>query len=151
MSNSVPGPSTGSGQAHGEPHGDSAQSLRTRLAAARDELSAATSRGQAGRDALARYAGAVDDLVAELFTDALGDTPQAVVLALGGYGRRQLCLHSDIDLLVLFGGPLNSAHAGALNDCSIRCGISGWRSAIRCASSTSSPASKPTIRSSCSR
>jgi len=116
MSNPVPGPSTGSGQADGDPHADSAQSLRTRLAAARDELSAATSRGQAGRDALARYAGAVDDLVAELFTDALGDTPQAVVLALGGYGRRHLCLHSDVDLLVLFGGPLNSAHAGALNE-----------------------------------
>src|SRR6185436_13628807 len=98
MSNPVPGPSTGSGQADGEPHRDAAQSLRTRLAAARDELSAATSRGQAGRDALARYAGAVDDLVAELFTDALGDTPQAVVLALGGYGRRHLCLHSDVDL-----------------------------------------------------
>jgi len=116
MPNPVPGPSTGSGQARAEPHADSSRSPRTRLAAARDELSAATARGQAGREALARYAGAVDDLVAELFTDALGDTPQAVALALGGYGRRHLCLHSDVDLLVLFGGPLNSAHEGALNE-----------------------------------
>jgi [protein-PII] uridylyltransferase len=117
MPNSVPGPSTGSGQAPGEPHDDSGRSsARTRLAAAREELSAATLRGQAGRDALARYAGAVDDLVAELFTDALGDTPQAVILALGGYGRRHLCLHSDVDLLVLFDGPLSAWHEGALGE-----------------------------------
>ena len=30
----------------------------------------------------------------------------SAIAALGGYGRRQLCLHSDIDLLVVFDGPL---------------------------------------------
>ena len=34
---------------------------------------------------------------------------QVAVLALGGYGRRHLCLHSDIDLLVLFGGRIGAA------------------------------------------
>jgi [protein-PII] uridylyltransferase len=87
---------------------------RARLAAAREELSAATLEGAAGREALARHAGAVDGLIADLFNGALGNAPHAVVLALGGYGRRHLCLHSDVDLLVLFGGPLTVSHESAL-------------------------------------
>ena len=31
------------------------------------------------------------------------------VCALGGYGRRSLCLHSDIDLLILFEHPMSSS------------------------------------------
>ena len=37
-----------------------------------------------------------------------------MVLALGGYGRRHLCLHSDVDLLVLFAGPLDASDEGRL-------------------------------------
>jgi len=90
--------------------------LRTRLDAARQELSDASGRGQGGRAALARYADAVDSLVAELFTGALGDAPAAVVLALGGYGRRHLCLHSDVDLLVLFAGPIGASDEARLGE-----------------------------------
>jgi [protein-PII] uridylyltransferase len=109
-------PTSASGRA-AAPHGDSGQPpLRTRLAAAREELAAATLRGQASREALAKYAGVVDELVSELFAKALGDTRQAVALALGGYGRRHLCLHSDVDLLVLFAGPLSASHEGALGE-----------------------------------
>ena len=89
--------------------GDSGHAaLRKRLDAARQELSDATARGRGGRAALAQYADTIDGLVALLFTGALGETPPAVVLALGGYGRRHLCLHSDVDLLVLFAGSLDA-------------------------------------------
>jgi [protein-PII] uridylyltransferase len=106
MANSAPGQAAA-------PNADSGQ-LRKQLNGARQELSDATARGLGGRTALARYADTIDGLVAGLFTAALGDTPPAVVLALGGYGRRHLCLHSDVDLLVLFAGRLDLSDEGRL-------------------------------------
>src|SRR5262249_24660043 len=62
-----------------------------------------------GRATLEHYADRVDGLIRQLFTDAATyDGPLAVV-ALGGYGRRHLCLHSDIDLLLLFGSGIAAA------------------------------------------
>jgi [protein-PII] uridylyltransferase len=75
---------------------------RSLLAAARDELRADTLRGVAGRASLERYTARVDGIIRQLYGDAIGDGAAGSVLALGGYGRRHLCLHSDIDLLVLF-------------------------------------------------
>jgi [protein-PII] uridylyltransferase len=109
MSDARPDPAAASGDPGGSP-------LRTRLEAARQTLSELTMRGQAGRAALARYAGAVDELVTQLFTSAFGDAPAAVVVALGGYGRRHLCLHSDVDLLVLFAGPVGADGERQLRD-----------------------------------
>jgi [protein-PII] uridylyltransferase len=76
--------------------------------AARAELKSDVLRGAAGRAALERYSDRVDVMLRQLFADA---TPPGgvAVLALGGYGRRHLCLHSDIDLLVLFGEPIGGA------------------------------------------
>jgi [protein-PII] uridylyltransferase len=79
-----------------------------RLEATRAELAAASERGEGGRLALKQYSHRMDAIVQELFAGA-GPLAQPVgVFALGGYGRRQLCLHSDIDLLILFGGPIGS-------------------------------------------
>ena len=75
---------------------------RSALEAARAELRADTLRGTGGRATLERYSARVDAIVRQLFADSgLGRT-SAAVLALGGYGRRHLCLYSDIDVLILF-------------------------------------------------
>src|SRR5687767_15889658 len=78
------------------------------LAAARAELKADVRRGAGGRGALERYSDRVDAMLRAVFAVA-GPTDNVAVLPLGGYGRRHLGLHSDIDLLVLFGGPIGEA------------------------------------------
>ena len=79
-----------------------------RLEAARAELVAASERGEGGRQALERYSHRMDAMVQQLFAEA-GPLAQPIcIFALGGYGRRELCLHSDIDLLVLFAGPIGA-------------------------------------------
>src|ERR1043166_9695598 len=79
------------------------------LEEARRELCAEILRGHGGRAALGRYSERLDVLLRSL-VDAAGRSSHSVALvATGGYGRRQLCLHSDVDLLVLFGGSIDDA------------------------------------------
>ena len=86
--------------------GSTGLALKASLDAARGELRTAISRGAGGRGALERYADRVDALVRQLHADAGPYDGPLAILALGGYGRRHLCLHSDIDLLLLFGGGI---------------------------------------------
>ena len=79
-----------------------------RLDMARQELSAQTVRGQGGRVALERFSDRLDALLQELCAEAPRPSCDAAVLAVGGYGRRHLCLHSDLDLLVLFDGAIGA-------------------------------------------
>src|SRR3954466_2193215 len=76
--------------------------VRATFEAARAELRADVARGAGGRAALERYADRVDALLRQLYQDAGPPASPVAIIALGGYGRRHLCLHSDIDLLVLF-------------------------------------------------
>ncbi len=67
--------------------------LRSALDAARDELRADIARGMGGRTAIERHADRVDALLRQLYTDAGVPGAPVAIIALGGYGRRHLCLH----------------------------------------------------------
>ena len=84
------------------------------LDAARRELADEILAGQGGTAALDRYSGRLDALIRRLFDDAPRCDESVAVAALGGYGRRQLCLHSDIDLLIVFGGPVGPTEESLL-------------------------------------
>ena len=80
------------------------------LGDARQEYIAAARHGRGGRDVQARYSGRVDALVQQLAESARAHSSAAMsICALGGYGRRSLCLHSDIDLLILFEDGIGSS------------------------------------------
>ena len=80
------------------------------LSTAKDEYATDIRRGHGGPSAAARFADRMDDLVRDLIRAArpAGSAPFAVC-ALGGYGRRMLCLHSDLDLLFVFDGAIGAA------------------------------------------
>jgi [protein-PII] uridylyltransferase len=75
---------------------------------AREELSVSAARGQGGRAALQRFSDSVDDLLKRLLVEAPA-AGASLIVALGGYGRRQLCLQSDVDVLLLFDGRIGPA------------------------------------------
>ena len=79
------------------------------LAAARDEYAAEARKGRGGLDVVARLADRMDGLVRMLFDYAKSQTELPfAVCALGGYGRRALCLHSDLDILIIFDGAIGA-------------------------------------------
>ena len=88
--------------------------------------------GATGASTVAARAQAVDQLIQTLWTRAVAETPtlgQGIALvALGGYGRRELFPQSDVDLLYLLDARVNEAAvklsirrvSQALWDCGIR-------------------------------
>ena len=81
--------------------------LSTSLDTARQALIDATERGEGGRAALALHAECIDAIIRDLVDAARGQTrAQLAVCAVGGYGRKSQFLHSDIDLLIVFAGPI---------------------------------------------
>ena len=77
---------------------------------------AAARGGEAGLAVLAHYSDRIDGLVRELAERVLADSPTPIVVcALGGYGRRTLCLQSDLDLLIVTGGPIGPAEELAVS------------------------------------
>jgi [protein-PII] uridylyltransferase len=90
--------------------------LAATLARARGEYVAAARQGSGGRRAQALYAEEMDAIVRQLVDAARVHSAQPlVVCALGGYGRRTLCLHSDVDLLILFERGIEREEARVVN------------------------------------
>jgi [protein-PII] uridylyltransferase len=102
------------GTMRAKPRAPQAQERKDRFAAllatARGEYSADIRRGHGGPSAAARFADRMDDLIRDLIRAARPvETKPFAVCALGGYGRRMLCLHSDLDLLIVFDGSIGPA------------------------------------------
>ncbi len=77
---------------------------RETLEASRTEIAAAHGRGATGSEVVRRLADLADTILLSLFEDACAkELPKGVCLvALGGYGRRELAPYSDIDLMFLY-------------------------------------------------
>jgi [protein-PII] uridylyltransferase len=96
------------------------------------EIRGAFATGASGAATVAARAAAVDELIVGLWTRAVAETPvlgQGIaVLAVGGYGRRELFPYSDVDLLYLLDGKVSEAEikqpvrriSQQLWDCGIR-------------------------------
>ena len=91
--------------------------VAAQLAAARRELAASAAAGRAGRAAQSRFSDRMDVLVRDVVGAAQTTaTPSFAVAALGGYGRRTMCLHSDVDLLIVFEGPIGRTEERFVKD-----------------------------------
>lgn len=89
-----------------EPTGASIGSrVRAHLEALREHLAARHRSGESGRSLNEAHASAMDALIVRLLGLAVvaDEEPQLSVVAVGGYGRREQSIHSDVDLLLLHG------------------------------------------------
>jgi [protein-PII] uridylyltransferase len=103
------GPFTGDGE------GAVLRAVRGYLAAAREQLGALHRASRAGSRVNALHSDLMDRLVRRLFQIAEGEyfaqeravADRVGVLAVGGYARREMSIHSDVDLLVLHEGAVS--------------------------------------------
>jgi [protein-PII] uridylyltransferase len=74
------------------------------------EIRGAFATGATGAVTVAARSAAVDELIVGLWTQAVVESPVLgrgiAVLAVGGYGRRELFPYSDVDMLYLLDGKV---------------------------------------------
>ncbi len=88
--------------------------VRTFLAAARNDLAARHRAGASGAEINSRHSDLMDRLLrrlfqlaeTEFFAEGHESSERVAVLAVGGYARREMSIHSDVDLLLLHAGKL---------------------------------------------
>ena len=73
-----------------------------------DDISRALERGVNIRQLVSARAGVIDDLLIDLFNWFELDKTDLALFATGGYGRGELSLHSDIDILLLVPSAIGS-------------------------------------------
>ncbi|MGL4512839.1 MAG: HD domain-containing protein [Lacipirellulaceae bacterium] len=95
--------------------------VKRQLAERREEVRAAHNRGVPAVQVCAKQTASVDAAIHALWNAALDDLPTAegaalrercVLVAHGGYGRRQLTAGSDVDLMVLYDPAVRSSAEG---------------------------------------
>jgi [protein-PII] uridylyltransferase len=89
------------------PNGGPHIEYQRQMLAIRDAFEA----GATGRATIRARSQAMDELIASLWSDAVEQTPALgqgiALLALGGYGRRELFPYSDVDLLYMLDGKVS--------------------------------------------
>lgn len=93
---------------------DVLRAVRGYLAAAREHLAEVHRIGRSGARVNALHSDLMDRLVrrlfqiaeAEYFAEQADAGDRIAVLAVGGYARREMSIHSDVDLLLLHAGPV---------------------------------------------
>ncbi|MBI5902106.1 MAG: nucleotidyltransferase domain-containing protein, partial [Deltaproteobacteria bacterium] len=88
-----------------ENKGVAAPIIKERLAAGEKELRKTHIEGGSGTDICKSYTRLVDDVLKALFafkTEELGSGEDIALVAVGGYGRGELNIRSDIDLMLLY-------------------------------------------------
>jgi [protein-PII] uridylyltransferase len=75
------------------------------LKGSRDDLFSSFSNGEVSSAFQESYSEMVDQYFRRWFVESGPRTPFSFI-AVGGYGRRDLCLHSDIDIIILFGSRI---------------------------------------------
>src|SRR5262245_46439461 len=113
-----------------------AQSLKAAVANAHAAVLELHRRGGDAFSGVRRLTAEIDAILIRIFTDTFGPSPDDVaLLAVGGYGRSELCPQSDIDILIL--RQRNGTATSASRSSSRSCGTAASSSGTRCGRRTS--------------
>lgn len=89
--------------------------MQSELRAKRDALESLWRQGLSGKSLLQRHSQLIDEYLADCFAKCPDAAEGITLIALGGYGRRELFPFSDIDLLLLY-DPKKEKKLGAVTE-----------------------------------